>query len=152
MCLVCSGDELLLTEMIFNGVFNDLTVQQCVALLSCFVFEEKVNCRVSRKVMFNSPCNLASVKLFKVVYLHCVTHEKMFVGNVLLNRWLLFVNVYPFGCRLQGQTFNPLNYFFGRATFLTRLSGCLAGFLNDMRMPLILSTDFSLFKFILKTE
>ena len=43
MCLVCSGDELLLTEMIFNGVFNDLTVQQCVALLSCFVFEEKVN-------------------------------------------------------------------------------------------------------------
>ena len=41
--LVCSGDELLLTEMIFNGVFNDLTVQQCVALLSCFVFEEKVN-------------------------------------------------------------------------------------------------------------
>ena len=43
MCLVCSGDELLLTEMIFNGVFNDLTVQQCVALLSCFIFEEKVN-------------------------------------------------------------------------------------------------------------
>lgn len=38
----CSGDELLLTEMIFNGVFNELTVQQCVALLSCFVFEEKV--------------------------------------------------------------------------------------------------------------
>ena len=40
--LVCSGDELLLTEMIFNGVFNELTVQQCVVLLSCFVFEEKV--------------------------------------------------------------------------------------------------------------
>ena len=38
----CSGDELLLTEMIFDGVFNELTVQQCVALLSCFVFEEKV--------------------------------------------------------------------------------------------------------------
>ncbi len=27
--------------MIFNGVFNDLTPQQCAALLSCFVFEEK---------------------------------------------------------------------------------------------------------------
>ncbi|XP_073227309.1 exosome RNA helicase MTR4-like [Porites lutea] len=40
-CELSSGDELLLTEMIFNGVFNDLTVQQCVALLSCFVFEEK---------------------------------------------------------------------------------------------------------------
>ena len=42
LCFIRSGDELLLTEMIFNGVFNDLTVQQCVALLSCFVFEEKV--------------------------------------------------------------------------------------------------------------
>ncbi|XP_068727369.1 exosome RNA helicase MTR4-like [Montipora capricornis] len=40
-CELSSGDELLLTEMIFNGVFNDLSVQQCVALLSCFVFEEK---------------------------------------------------------------------------------------------------------------
>lgn len=35
--------------MIFNGVFNDLTVQQCVALLSCFVFEEKV--RIQRKMV-----------------------------------------------------------------------------------------------------
>ena len=42
-CYFFSGDELLLTEMIFNGVFNDLTIQQCETLLSCFVFEEKVN-------------------------------------------------------------------------------------------------------------
>ena len=40
--LFCSGDELLLTEMIFNGAFNDLAVEQAVALLSCFVFQEKV--------------------------------------------------------------------------------------------------------------
>lgn len=37
-----SGDELLLTEMIFNGLFNDLTVEQATALLSCFVFQENV--------------------------------------------------------------------------------------------------------------
>ena len=49
-CLYCyvlfvhrSADELLLTEMVFNGAFNDLTAQQCVALLSCFVFQEKVS-------------------------------------------------------------------------------------------------------------
>lgn len=36
-----SGDELLLTEMLFNGVFNDLNPPQINALLSCFVFEEK---------------------------------------------------------------------------------------------------------------
>ncbi|BFZ54563.1 ATP-dependent RNA helicase mtr4 [Savitreella phatthalungensis] len=40
-CEISSGDELLLTEMIFNGVFNDLSPEQCAALLSCFVFGEK---------------------------------------------------------------------------------------------------------------
>lgn len=40
-CEISSGDELLLTEMIFNGVFNELTPEQCAALLSCCVFQEK---------------------------------------------------------------------------------------------------------------
>jgi ATP-dependent RNA helicase DOB1 len=40
-CEITSGDELLLTEMLFNGVFNELNVYQINALLSCFVFEEK---------------------------------------------------------------------------------------------------------------
>ncbi|KZO90651.1 antiviral helicase [Calocera viscosa TUFC12733] len=40
-CEISSGDELLLTEMIFNGVFNTLTPEQCAAVLSCFVFSEK---------------------------------------------------------------------------------------------------------------
>uniref|UniRef100_T1ITC5 Helicase ATP-binding domain-containing protein n=1 Tax=Strigamia maritima TaxID=126957 RepID=T1ITC5_STRMM len=42
-CEISSGDELLITELLFNGVFNDLTVPQCTALLSCFVFQEKSN-------------------------------------------------------------------------------------------------------------
>ena len=33
--------QLLLTEMIFNGVFNTMTVEQCTALLSCLIFQEK---------------------------------------------------------------------------------------------------------------
>lgn len=40
-CEITSGDELLLTEMLFNGAFNDLTPFQTNALLSCFVFDEK---------------------------------------------------------------------------------------------------------------
>ncbi|XP_032241598.2 exosome RNA helicase MTR4 [Nematostella vectensis] len=40
-CELSSGDELLLTEMIFNGVFNELTTEQSVALLSCFICEER---------------------------------------------------------------------------------------------------------------
>lgn len=42
-CEISSGDELLLTEMIFEGVFNSLSPEQSAALLSCFVFAEKVS-------------------------------------------------------------------------------------------------------------
>ena len=42
-CEISTGDELLLTELIFNGVFNPLSPEQCAALLSCFVFEEKAS-------------------------------------------------------------------------------------------------------------
>lgn len=40
-CELSTGEELLLTEMIFNGTFNDLSSPQAVALLSCFVCDEK---------------------------------------------------------------------------------------------------------------
>lgn len=40
-CEISTGDELLLTELIFNGTFNELTSEQCAALLSCCVFQEK---------------------------------------------------------------------------------------------------------------
>lgn len=39
-CEISSADELLLTEMMFNGHFNDLTAEQVTSLLSCFVFQE----------------------------------------------------------------------------------------------------------------
>jgi ATP-dependent RNA helicase DOB1 len=38
-CEISAGDELLMTEMIFRGAFAELTPQQVVALLSCFVTE-----------------------------------------------------------------------------------------------------------------
>ena len=36
-----SADELVLTEMIFNGAFSALSPEQAVALLSCFLWHEK---------------------------------------------------------------------------------------------------------------
>lgn len=42
-CEISTGDELLLTELIFNGTFNEISPEQCAALLSCFVFEERSN-------------------------------------------------------------------------------------------------------------
>lgn len=41
-CEITSGDELLLTEMLFNGAFANLTSHQINSLLSCFVFDEKI--------------------------------------------------------------------------------------------------------------
>lgn len=40
-CEITSGDELLLTEMLFNGAFANLSSHQINSLLSCFVFDEK---------------------------------------------------------------------------------------------------------------
>lgn len=42
-CEISTGDELMLSELLFNGFFNELTPEQCAAVLSCFVFEEKAN-------------------------------------------------------------------------------------------------------------
>ena len=39
-CEISSADKPLLTEMMFNGLFNDLSAEQATALLSCFVFQK----------------------------------------------------------------------------------------------------------------
>ncbi len=42
-CEISTGDELLLSELLFNRFFNELSPEQCAAVLSCFIFEEKSN-------------------------------------------------------------------------------------------------------------
>ncbi|CAG7846803.1 ATP-dependent RNA helicase mtr4 [Serendipita indica DSM 11827] len=54
-CEISTGDELLLTEMIFEGIFNTLSPEQCAALLSCFVFGEKSSQQVKLKEELASP-------------------------------------------------------------------------------------------------
>ena len=39
-CELSTADELVVTDMVFDGLFNDLTAEQAVALLSCFVHKE----------------------------------------------------------------------------------------------------------------
>lgn len=41
-CEISSADELTLTELMFNGVLKDVNVEEMVALLSCFVWQEKL--------------------------------------------------------------------------------------------------------------
>ena len=40
-CEVNTADELVVTELVFSGAFNDLTVEQVAAMLSCLVFQER---------------------------------------------------------------------------------------------------------------
>lgn len=40
-CEISTGDELVLSELLFNRFFNELTPEQCAAVLSAFIFEEK---------------------------------------------------------------------------------------------------------------
>lgn len=40
-CEISTGDELVLSELLLNRFFNELTPEQCAASLSCFIFEEK---------------------------------------------------------------------------------------------------------------
>ena len=42
-CEISTGDELLLSELLFDNFFNPLTPEQCAAVLSCFIFEEKAD-------------------------------------------------------------------------------------------------------------
>ncbi|XP_047341316.1 DExH-box ATP-dependent RNA helicase DExH9 [Impatiens glandulifera] len=41
-CEISSADELVLTELMFNGVLKDVKVEEMVSLLSCFVWREKL--------------------------------------------------------------------------------------------------------------
>ena len=41
-CEISSCDEILLTEMVFQNVFEGMTTDHIVAMCSCLVFDEKV--------------------------------------------------------------------------------------------------------------
>ncbi len=40
-CEISTGDELLLSELLFDRFFNELTPEMCATVLSVFIFEEK---------------------------------------------------------------------------------------------------------------
>ena len=41
-CKVNTANELVVVELLFAGLFNDLTVEQSVALLSCLIFDDRI--------------------------------------------------------------------------------------------------------------
>ncbi|KAF9935196.1 ATP-dependent RNA helicase mtr4 [Linnemannia zychae] len=55
-CEINTADGLLLTELIFNGTFREITVEQTVALMSCFCFQEKIDAEPAKlKAILSGP-------------------------------------------------------------------------------------------------
>jgi ATP-dependent RNA helicase DOB1 len=48
-CEISTGDELVLSELLFDGFFNNLTPEVCASVLSCFIFEEKADAPALRE-------------------------------------------------------------------------------------------------------
>lgn len=57
-CEINARDELLISELIFQGVFNDLTSEQCVALLSCLMEPERTDENVKLKDDLSVPLKI----------------------------------------------------------------------------------------------
>ncbi|XP_062094055.1 DExH-box ATP-dependent RNA helicase DExH10 [Humulus lupulus] len=54
-CLIDTGDELLVTELMFNGTFNDLDHHQIAALASCFIPGDKSNEQIQLRTELAGP-------------------------------------------------------------------------------------------------
>ncbi|KAL8942654.1 MAG: hypothetical protein Q9211_001300 [Gyalolechia sp. 1 TL-2023] len=57
-CEISTGDELLLSELLFDGFFNELTPEICASVLSCFIFEEKAECPALKEELAKPFCEL----------------------------------------------------------------------------------------------
>lgn len=65
-CEISTGDELLLTELMFLGLFTELSVEQLVSLLSCFVFEENSDNEMKLRDDLMGPLNLLQEQARKI--------------------------------------------------------------------------------------
>lgn len=54
-CLIDTGDELLVTELMFNGTFNDLDHHQIAALASCFIPGDRSNEQIHLRTELAKP-------------------------------------------------------------------------------------------------
>jgi DSHCT (NUC185) domain len=65
-CEIQSADELVLTELIFDGIFNEMTPEAIVALLSVFVWSEKSDVGVKVREDLEAPFAVVAVAARRV--------------------------------------------------------------------------------------
>ena len=80
-CEIKSGDEIVLTELLLNNVFNDLSAELIAALLSCFVIDEKSEVMIQEEFMVpydeKSDEDEVMIQEFKVPYNQILETAKM---------------------------------------------------------------------------
>ena len=65
-CEISAGDEIVLTELLFNNVFNDMPADVIASLLSCFVFQENSKEDVVLKPELQAPYKILRETVKKV--------------------------------------------------------------------------------------
>lgn len=65
-CEISTADELLTTELLLGGAFNDLPPELCAALASCLVFDEKGEDSIPLKQEFQKPFELLQTMAKKI--------------------------------------------------------------------------------------
>ncbi|CAM1510560.1 Fc.00g008950.m01.CDS01 [Cosmosporella sp. VM-42] len=97
------GHELLLSELLFDRFFNELTPETCAAVLSVFIFDEKVQTQVPLKEELQKPFReiQAKAKIVAKVSQECKldVNEDEYVQKL---KWELMETVYNWA---QGRPF-----------------------------------------------
>lgn len=96
------GHELLLSELLFDRFFNELTPETCAAILSCFIFDEKVETQALREDLQKPYREVqAKARIIAKVSQECKlnVNEEEYVASL---KWQLMETVYTWA---QGKPF-----------------------------------------------
>jgi ATP-dependent RNA helicase DOB1 len=101
------GHELLLSELLFDRFFNELTPETCAAVLSCFIFDEKVEAAALKEDLQKPYREVqAKARIVAKVSRECKldVNEEEYVTSL---KWQLMETVFTWA---QGKPFSEIWY------------------------------------------
>lgn len=101
------GHELLLSELLFDRFFNELSPETCAAVLSCFIFDEKVETQALKEDLQKPYREIqAKARIVAKVSQECKldVNEEQYVTSL---KWQLMETVYTWA---QGRPFIEIWY------------------------------------------
>jgi ATP-dependent RNA helicase DOB1 len=101
------GHELLLSELLFDRFFNELTPEMCAAVMSCFIFDEKIETTQLKEELSKPYREIqAKARIIAKVSQECKleVNEEEYVQKL---KWQLMETVYAWA---QGRPFIEIWY------------------------------------------